>query len=148
MLRSKSKDRLQYHDYVRQLRDYMQSRDWKDKHKGWLSKCNYRCTMFPWVTVGKKVARQYHPYRIHHLHYGSVGREKLWWDVLPLCPFAHDWIIHGVLSGFRSAGQQRHYPNAAQRAVHLWCRSPELLKGLVVLGVLVGAIAVLSALNI
>lgn len=149
MLKNKPKDRLNYHDYVQQLRSYMHSPEWKDKHKGWLNQSGHRCAMLPWVTVGKKVSGQYRPYRIHHLHYNSVGREKFWWDVLPLCPFAHDWIIHGVLSGFRSAGQQRQrYPNAGQRIVHLWCRLPGLLKGLVVLSVLVGAIALLSALSV
>jgi hypothetical protein len=35
-------------------------------------------------------------------------------DVICLCPFAHSFIIHGLLSGFKRPSQQRKYPNKAQ----------------------------------
>lgn len=127
-----------------EYRDYIHSEGWRDKQKECLIRGRNRCAMFPWVTIGKSLKGQYRPYRVHHLHYGSIGKEKFWWDILPLCPVAHDWIIHGIFSGFRSAGKQASYPNRFQQGVHLWCRMPDLFKGFVVLGLLVGAIAVLS----
>jgi len=33
-------------------------------------------------------------------------------------------VIHGILSGWKSAGKQKHYPNAAQRLAHACCRLP------------------------
>lgn len=55
------------------------------------------------------------------MHYKNLGDEKLGRDIVPLSPFAHDFIIHGILAGFKSAGQQRNYPNFAQRLAHFWC---------------------------
>lgn len=100
---------VDYHTYIK-------SNNWYSKHKGWLAAVGNRCTMFPWVQVGKG-----HRYAIHHMNYKNLGDEKLGRDVIPLCPFAHDYVIHGILSGFKSAGKQRNYPNLAQRLVHFWC---------------------------
>lgn len=116
--------------------EYIRSAEWRHKHRRWLQQGRYRCAMFPWVAVGRQVDGRYRPYRVHHLHYGTVGKEQYWWDVLPLCPFAHDWIIHGVLSGWQSAGQQPRYPNAAQRVAHAWCRLPTPLKAIAWFGIL------------
>lgn len=104
---------------------YIQSSNWYGKHEKWLSAAGNRCTMFPWVRVGKGYS-----YAIHHMNYQNVGKEKLGKDVIPLCPFAHDYIIHGFLSGFKSAGKQRNYPNLMQRLVHLWCVQRRWFKGL------------------
>lgn len=122
--------KMKHRRHAPQYSDYIRSDAWRDKHRAWLQQGQYRCAMLPWVVVGRQVNGQYRSYRIHHLHYGNLGREQYWWDVLPLCPFAHDWIIHGVLSGWRSAGQQQYYPNTAQRMAHAWCRLPSFLKAI------------------
>jgi len=109
-------------------RSYISSREWRAKHKQWLKAANYRCAMFPWVRVGQLPKGKYHRYAIHHMHYNSLGRERYWFDVLPLCPFAHDGILHGLLSGYRSASQQKRFPNFAQILVHAWMRIPGVLK--------------------
>jgi len=101
--------RPSYHTHIK-------SNDWYAKHPVWLKAVVYRCSMFPWIKIGRG-----RKYRIHHLHYRNLGNERLRRDVVPLCPFAHDFIIHGMLSGFRSAGKQKRYPNLGQRIVHLWC---------------------------
>ncbi len=107
---------------------YIKSKEWYAKHKDWLLGSGYRCSMFPWVKCGKG-----YPYRIHHKAYDNVGKETLWKDVIVLCPFAHDFIIHGILSGFKSAGKQKKkYPNKAQRLVHLWCSIPVWGKTLII----------------
>ena len=95
---------------------YIKSRDWYSKHPDWLKAVGYSCTMFPWIKIG-----QGHKYACHHMNYKNLGNERLGRDVVPLSPFAHNFIIHGVLSGFKSAGKQRGYPNLAQRLAHLWC---------------------------
>jgi len=115
---------------------YIKSNDWYAKHTTWLKAVGYRCSMFPWVKIGRG-----RKYRIHHLHYRNLGSERLRRDVVPLCPFAHDFIIHGILSGFRSAGKQKRYPNLAQRAVHLWCIQRLWMKGLLMLGLVAWLIA-------
>jgi hypothetical protein len=83
--------------------------------------------MLPWLYIGK-VKGKHHAYNMHHTHYRNLGREQLWIDVVPLSKFAHDWIIHGILSGFKRPSQQRNYPNMPQRVAHAWCRLPLLLK--------------------
>lgn len=90
--------------------------------------------MFPWIRIGKG-----HRYAVHHMHYRNLGNERLGRDVVPLCPFAHDFVIHGVLAGFKSAGKQRSYPNLAQKALHFWCVQRRWFKGLLILVVLFGA---------
>ena len=50
--------------------------------------------MLPWVRVGNR-----HRYAIHHMNYKNLGNEKLSRDVVLLCSFAHDYVIHGVLAG-------------------------------------------------
>lgn len=87
--------------------------------------------MFPWVRVGSG-----HQYAIHHMNYKNLGDEKLGRDVVPLCAFAHDYVIHGILAGFKSAGKQRDYPNLLQRLVHFWCVQRLWFKGTLVLLVL------------
>lgn len=86
--------------------------------------------MLPWLHIGKVKGKHY-PYNMHHVDYRNLGHEQLWRDVVPLSKFAHEWIIHGILSGFKRPSQQKHYPNAAQRIAHAWCRSPLLIKWVV-----------------
>jgi hypothetical protein len=76
-------------------RRYITSNEWRSKHKDFLKSSHYRCAFFPWVKVGKK-----HRYNVHHMNYENLGSERLWVDVVCLCPFAHSFIIHGLLSGF------------------------------------------------
>jgi len=95
---------------------YIKSKDWYSKHPGWLKDVGYRCGLFPWVRIGNEKR-----YACHHTNYRNLGNERLRKDVIPLCPFAHDFVIHGILSGFKSAGKQGGYPNLSQRLVHLWC---------------------------
>jgi len=115
-----------YVDYY----SYIKSNEWFSKHQAWLSAVGDRCTMFPWVRVGSG-----HQYAIHHMNYKNLGDEKLGRDVVPLCRFAHEYIIHGILSGFKSAGKQQNYPNLPQRLVHFWCVQRRWFKGLIVLAI-------------
>lgn len=91
----------------------------------------YQCALLPWLKAR----------HIHHTAYG--GLELLWVDMLPLSVTGH-WVIH-VLAG--GAGRMEkavtrqnrnakalplpwlwRYPNPAQRALHAWCRVPNVLK--------------------
>lgn len=119
--------------------NYIKSRTWYGKHPQWLKIVNYRCTMFPWVRIGKGKH-----YAIHHMHYKNLGNERLGRDVVPLCTFAHNFIIHGILSGFKSAGKQHGYPNLVQRFVHFWCVQRLWFK----LVIAVGAIAAILIIKI
>ena len=105
-------------------RAYITSSEWRDKHKDFLKRSHYRCSMFPFIKVGKKAR-----YNVHHMNYENLGDEQLWVDVICLCPFAHSFIIHGILSGFRRPSQQKNYPNAAQRLAHGWCCQPVMVRG-------------------
>lgn len=84
--------------------------------------------MFPWIKIGNG-----HLYALHHMNYRNLGNEKLGKDVVPLCPFAHNFVIHGILAGFKTAGKQRNYPNLAQRLVHFWCVQRRWFKGIILL---------------
>lgn len=116
-------------------KEYIVSDSWRSKHKGFLKRSHYRCSMFPFIQVGKKAR-----YNIHHMNYMNLGSERLWIDVICLCPFAHSFIIHGLLSGFKRPSQQQNYPNAAQRLAHFWCCQPPLLRGALVIAVLVNLV--------
>jgi hypothetical protein len=100
-------------------REYITSSEWRDKHKQFLKRSHYRCAFFPWIRVGKGKR-----YNVHHMNYKNLGDEQLWVDVICLCPFVHNFIIHGLLSGFRRPSQQKNYPNPAQRLAHFWCCLP------------------------
>ena len=76
----------------------------------------------------------------HHMHYRTFKRERFGRDVVMLCPFAHRKIIHGFLSGGRIPQQQDSFPNAAQRAVHFWCRLPRLLQWVVLAVAAIGVV--------
>ena len=108
---------------------YITSPEWRSHHPRWLKSVQYRCTFLPWLRIGDGK-----PYAIHHLHYRNLGNERLIRDVLPVSKFAHEFIIHGLLSGGKAAGQQRRYPNLAQKLVHAWMRLGLLLKGALLLG--------------
>jgi hypothetical protein len=58
------------------------------------------------------------------MNYDNLGDETLWVDVIVVCPFVHNFILHGLLSGFRRPSQQRNYPNKAQQLAHFWCTTP------------------------
>ena len=87
--------------------------------------------MFPWIRIGKG-----HRYVVHHMNYKNLGYERLGRDVVPLSPFAHNFVIHGVLAGFKSAGKQGNYPNILQRTVHFWCNQRLWFKVLLLFSVL------------
>ncbi|MBW4692229.1 MAG: hypothetical protein KME27_10730 [Lyngbya sp. HA4199-MV5] len=82
---------------------------------------------------------------MHHLDYRNLGHETYWWDVLVLSPAAHDWLIHGLLSGWKRPRQQKHYPNLPQRLAHNWGRLPCSLKMLLVAAIFVALGASLSS---
>lgn len=103
--------------------EYITSSEWRGKHKEFLRRSGYRCSMFTWVKCGKGGR-----YNCHHTNYNHIGEEKLWRDVIVLCPFAHTFIIHGILSGFRRPSQQAIYPNRWQRLAHAYCRIPPLIR--------------------
>ncbi|AFZ01338.1 hypothetical protein [Calothrix sp. PCC 6303] len=109
---------------------YMNSNAWRSKHYNWLKRCHYRCSMFPWVRIGRYSSKKYGKYNIHHtgVGYRHLGQEELWKDVLPLCPFAH-WLIHGGNMKAKAPWQ----PNLIQKFLHLWCSLPLLVKRLILL---------------
>lgn len=104
---------------------YMKSDAWRNKHYDWLKQCNYRCSMFPWVRIGKYSSKKYGKYNIHHtgIGYRHLGCERLWKDVLPLCLCAH-WIVHGGKMKAKAPWQ----PNLIQQALHFWCSLSLLFK--------------------
>jgi hypothetical protein len=114
---------------------YIISTEWRSKHKDFLKSSHYRCAFFPWVKVGRKAR-----YNVHHMSYKNLGNERLWVDVVCLSPFAHSFIIHGILSGFRRPSQQKNYPNTAQRLVHAWCCLPVFLRGLLMILIMVNVV--------
>jgi hypothetical protein len=116
-------------------REYITSPEWRDKHKDFLKRSHYRCAFFPFIKVGKKAR-----YNVHHMNYENLGDEELWVDVICLCPFAHSFIIHGILSGFRRPSQQKNYPNAAQKMAHGWCCQPVLIRALFFLFLLINLV--------
>ena len=79
---------------------------------------------------------QGHRYVVHHMNYKNLGYERLGRDVVPLSPFAHNFVIHGILAGFKSAGKQGKYPNLLQRTVHFWCNQRLWFKLLLLFSVL------------
>ena len=120
-------------------REYITSPEWRDKHKDFLKRSHYRCAFFPFIKVGKKAR-----YNCHHMNYENLGDEQLWVDVICLCPFAHSFIIHGLLSGFRRPSQQKSYPNTAQRLAHGWCCQPVIVRGVLAVVVVVNLVRVLG----
>jgi hypothetical protein len=108
---------------------YIVSSEWRDKHSYFLKRSHYRCAFFPFIKCGKKAR-----YNVHHMNYDNLGDETLWVDVIVVSPFVHNFILHGLLSGFRRPSQQKSYPNKAQQLAHFWCCQPVLLRG--ALGVL------------
>ena len=100
--------------------EYICSKDWLEKHPKWLRSFG-RCSAFLFIPLGKS-DDGYRSYNIHHIHYKTLGRERLWWDVVPLSLFAHHHIFHGVLSFYKRPSDQRTYPNLLQRVFHAWCR--------------------------
>ena len=117
---------------------YITSSEWRSKHPVFLKQSYYRCAMFSFIKVGKKAR-----YNVHHMNYKNLGDERLWVDVICLSPFAHGFIIHGILSGFRRPSQQKNYPNTAQRLAHMWCCLPVMLRAALVVLVLVDLLKVL-----
>lgn len=112
-------------------KSYITSQEWRLKHPIFLKKAGYRCSMFPWLKVGR--GRRYN---CHHMHYRNLGDERYRRDIICLSPFAHNVIIHGLASGFKRPSQQKNYPNTAQKILHLWCVLPIVLKVLAVSGVI------------
>jgi hypothetical protein len=104
---------------------YISSTLWRNRHPQWLKRTNNRCQLIPFVRVGT-VRGKYHGYAIHHLHKEAYKRQgqELWnRDVVVLCPFAHEFIFHWLLSaGKRRVRYQKNFPNTAQRVMNWWCR--------------------------
>jgi hypothetical protein len=67
---------------------YMNSNAWRSKHYNWLKRCHYRCSMFPWVRIGRYSSKKYGKYNIHHtgVGYRHLGQQKIlhFWCSLPL----------------------------------------------------------------
>ena len=118
-------------------REYITSAEWRDKHKGFLKRSHYRCAFFPFIKVGKKAR-----YNVHHMNYENLGNEQIWIDVIVVCPFVHNFIIHGLLSGFRRPSQQKNYPNAAQRLAHFWCCQPVMIRAVLAILLLVNLVKI------
>ncbi len=131
MKKSKSQKVTQKVNY----QTYIVSKEWRSQHPQWLKAVGYRCTLLPWISIGKGK-----PYAIHHLHYRNLGHERLGRDVLPLSKFAHENILHGILSGWKSAGKQRHYPNLPQQIIHEWMRQRFWFKLILILVLITGVI--------
>lgn len=103
-------------------RDYITSSEWRDKHKGFLQKSGYRCA-FSGLRIGKGKR-----YNCHHMHYENLGDEEYGRDIICLHPWFHRWVIHGILSGFKSTTKQKTYPNTPQQIAHAWCCLPGIGK--------------------
>lgn len=121
-------------------RDYITSRQWRSLQKQFLKDSGYRCAMFRWIQCGKGAK-----YHCHHMNYENLGSEQLWRDVVVLSPFAHNFIIHGLLSGFKRPSKQSVYPNAFQQMAHFWCCRGNAGKIIIVL-VLMALVSCLRAL--
>jgi hypothetical protein len=119
-------------------RQYITSPEWRNKHSEFLKCSRYRCAFFPFIKVGKKAR-----YNVHHMNYENLGNETLWVDVIVVCPFVHNFIIHGLLSGFRRPSQQKSYPNKAQQLAHFWCCQPVMVRVLFVVSLLVNLVKML-----
>jgi hypothetical protein len=63
-------------------------------------------------------------------------------DVIVVCPFAHKFILHGILSGFKRPSQQKSYPNTAQRLAHYWCCQPVMIRGALAIALLINLVKV------
>jgi hypothetical protein len=118
--------------------DYLKSNMWRSRHAIWLRRTNYRCQLFPWLRVGKKIRGRYYPYAMHHMHinaYRRQGGESWNRDVIVLSPYAHDFVFHWLLSGGkRKIRHQKDFPNLAQRSavggsaslsLNWWCSACE-----------------------
>lgn len=86
-------------------------------HDRWLWMCCHRCPLT--LRAIGKYRGGYGKYNMHHANYAS---DLYWFSIIPLSKAAHQGFIHGVLSGNKSAGEQRRYPNLAQVLVHSWLR--------------------------
>ena len=144
---------------ISDYRSYIFSEEWKVMGKYWLDLNNYRCQLFPFLTIGKRVKGRYRGYAIHHPDsesYQKLGLETKK-NVLVLSKFAHQWIFHGILAGGHWEGifwrwnstvtlQNRYgskFPNHWQRAANGWCRLNNSLKIVFLLMVVATASALL-----
>lgn len=108
---------MNYHEYII-------SPEWRSRHMEFLTRGKFRCAFMPWLTIGKKKR-----YACHHMSYENLGQEIYSVDVIILHPWIHRFIVHGILSRFKSAGKQKTaYPNKAQKVFHGFCKLPYSLK--------------------
>ena len=130
------------------------------KHPRFLRQQNYRCQCTG-LLAGKTVNGKYHRYSFHHTSSSAYGREHCGWNYILLCPFAH-WFVHNVLGGAwfsdRDVTVQNkrakmfpcswifRYPNPPQRLFHFWCRTPRLIKGMLILWGLIELVWLLFSL--
>lgn len=68
--------------------EYITSFEWRNKHPEFLNRSHYRCSFFPFIKCGKKAR-----YNVHHMNYLNLGNERLWVDVIVVCPFVHNFIL-------------------------------------------------------
>jgi len=95
---------------------YMTSSEWRFK-AGFMKlvACLYRLSPLPLFG------------QAHHTHYRNIYHEVYLRDIIVVGYFVHMLILHGILSGFKSAGEQGYnYPNKAQRIVHVIYMIPGL----------------------
>lgn len=114
--------------------EYLESKQWRDRHKTFLKLSGGYCALNPFKKIGRH-NRHYYPYNIHHTHYweGYQGKEKYGIDLLALSPGSH-WFIHRVLGGATRARNQKHkFPNFQQRLIHSWCRLPLNIKRAIII---------------
>ncbi len=106
---------------------------WYKQHPRLLKEAGNKCQMFG-VPVGR-VGGKYYPYQIHHLSRAAYKRGtnvRLNKDVIVLCPFAHQFMFHCLLSGGkRTVGEQKVFPNFAQAFAMEWCIMPGFLKTII-----------------
>ncbi|MEL7086551.1 MAG: hypothetical protein AAGM36_18875 [Cyanobacteria bacterium J06597_1] len=96
--------------------DTLKSVAWKSKRTIALRAWGYRCSLRPWVNLKGKMMH------LHHTNYNRVGRERIWFDVVPLSEDSHRFL-HRWLGGHeRASYQQSRYPNWLQKLAHAWCR--------------------------
>lgn len=117
----KRRKTMKQNETITSYATYLKSNHWRARQRSFLKKSKGRCALFPWLRVGK-VGGKYYRYACHHMHYGCLGDERWRRDVVILSHFAHDQVIHGLLSGWKRPQQQRVYPNFWQRLAHAWCQ--------------------------
>src|SRR3569832_1942063 len=96
-------------------KSYIVSSEWRSKHKGFLKRSHYRCSFFPFIKCGKKGR-----YNVHHMNYEKQSSEHLRVDVIVVCPFVHNFILHNKHKKKKQPTQQKQKPKTTQKKAHCW----------------------------